>query len=146
MPLLIPLNWGEMTTRLAIALLVGAMVGLERESREKTAGLRTHMLLSFVAALLVLIPIQAGIFQLNPAGLSWIISSIIAGIGFMGAGVIVHGSRADSEEPGVEGVTSAAAIWVTAALAIAAGCGLWKLALIGAGFSLLILHLFKQVE
>lgn len=71
---------------------------------------------------------------------------IIVGIGFVGGGVILHRSRDRSDDSTVKGVTSAAAIWIAAALGTAAGCGLWQLALIGARISLFVLWVLKQLE
>jgi len=146
MPLLVPRNLGEMAIRLAVALLIGAVIGLERESRDKAAGVRTYALVSFNVAFLVLVSSQISVAQQSSQVLDRIIQGIVIGIGFIGSGMIVHHSRSLAEESSVEGLTSAATVWITAALAIAAGCGLWQLAMIGAGFSLLILRVFKQLE
>jgi putative Mg2+ transporter-C (MgtC) family protein len=133
-----------MILRLAFALLIGGTVGLEREVRNKPAGLRTHMLVSFGSALFVLVPIQLGIVQMDPDPLSRVIQGITAGIGFIGAGVILHDSQ--QEKLTVRGLTSAAAIWVSSALGIVAGTGLWSLGAIGAVMALLTLQLVKRME
>jgi len=129
---------------LAFALLIGGAVGLEREVRNKPAGLRTHMLVSFGSALFVLVPIQLGIVQTDPDPLSRVIQGITAGVGFIGAGVILHDSQ--QEKLKVRGLTSAAAIWVSSALGIVAGTGLWALGAIGAVMALLTLQLVKRME
>ena len=134
------------TFRLSIALLVGAIIGLERQIRHKPAGLRTHMLVSFGAALFVLIPLQISTAQEGRDAISRVIQGIAAGIGFLGAGEILHQSQESSNLAQVRGLPSAAAIWVCAALGIAAGCGLWQMALIGAGLSLVVLSVFKRFE
>ncbi|HCF28000.1 MAG TPA: hypothetical protein DEV81_12535 [Cyanobacteria bacterium UBA11049] len=133
------------TFRLSMALLIGAIVGLERQIRHKPAGLRTHMLVSFGAALFVLIPLQISTAQEGRDAISRVIQGVAAGIGFLGAGEILHESQS-SNLAQVRGLTSAAAIWVCAALGIAAGCGLWQMGLIGAALSLLVLSLFKRFE
>lgn len=133
-----------MILRLAFALLIGGTVGLEREVRNKPAGLRTHMLVSFGSALFVLVPIQLGIVEMDPDPLSRVIQGITAGIGFIGAGVILHDSQ--QEKLTVRGLTSAAAIWVSSALGIVAGTGLWSLGAIGAVMALLTLQLVKRME
>lgn len=129
----------ELSFRLGIALLTGTLIGLEREVKGKPAGLRTNMLVSMGAALFVLIPIQLGIAQENPDSLSRAIAGIINGVGFIGAGTILRSSK-------VRGLTSAAAIWVSAALGVAVGCGLWIIGLIGAGLTLIILRVFSRFE
>ena len=134
------------TFRLSIALLVGAIIGLERQIRHKPAGLRTHMLVSFGAALFVLIPLQISTAQEGRDAISRVIQGVAAGIGFLGAGEILRESQDSSNQAQVRGLTSAAAIWVCAALGVAAGCGLWQMGLIGAVLSLVVLSVFKKFE
>jgi putative Mg2+ transporter-C (MgtC) family protein len=132
--------------RLCLALLLGAVIGIERQIRHKPAGLRTHMLVSFGSALFTLIPLQAGVLEPSPEALSRVIQGIAAGVGFLGAGEIVRESSQKSQRPEIHGLTSAAAIWVSAALGITAGCGLWQLGLTAAILSFLVLYLFKRLE
>lgn len=134
--------------RLCIALIVGALIGLERQLRNKPAGLRTHMLVSLGSALFVLIPLQIGVTSESADALSRVIQGIAAGVGFLGAGEILRASRdrGNGELAEIRGLTSAAAVWVSAALGVVAGCGLWRLGLIGAVFALVVLSVFKQVE
>ncbi|MGH7999257.1 MAG: MgtC/SapB family protein [Brasilonema sp.] len=139
-------DWLNITFRLCLALLVGAIIGIEREIRHKPAGLRTHMLVSFGAALFTLVSLATGAKQPDPDALSRVIQGIAAGVGFLGAGEIVRQSSQESTRTQVRGLTSAAAIWVSAALGIAAGCGLWQLGLIAALLSLLVLSIFKRFE
>ena len=136
----------DIVVRLSLALLVGATVGFEREIRHKAAGLRTHMLVSFGSALLVLIPIQLGQAEESADALSRVIQGIAAGIGFLGAGEILQQSKQKSEQVRVRGLTSAAAIWVSAGLGIAAGCGLLALSLIAALMTLFVLAIVKRFE
>lgn len=143
---LAPIDWGELAVRLGVALLAGAIIGLERELKGKAAGLRTYMLVSLGAAFFVLIPIQLDAVRQSAEAFSRIMQGIIVGIGFVGGGIILHRSRDRSDDLLVKGVTSAAAIWIAAALGTAAGSGLWELALIGAGISLFILLVLKQLE
>lgn len=125
---------------------MGAIIGLERQLRQKPAGLRTHMLVSFGSALLVLIPLQIATVEETRDALSRVIQGIATGIGFLGAGEIVRESQDRVRLSQIRGLTSAAAIWVSAGLGIAAGCGLWQMSLIAALLSLLVLSLFKKFE
>lgn len=136
----------DIVVRLSLALLVGAVIGFEREIRHKPAGLRTHMLVSFGSAILVLIPIQLGQAEESADALSRVIQGIAAGVGFLGGGEILHQSQQESGQIRVRGLTSAAAIWVSAALGIAAGCGLLPLSLIGALMALFVLVVLKRLE
>lgn len=134
-----PISLLELGFRLGIALLTGTLIGLEREIKKKPAGLKTNLLVSVGSALFVLIPIQLGIAQQNPDSLTRAIAGVINGVGFIGAGTILRSSK-------IQGLTSAAAIWVSAALGVAVGCGLWVIGLIGAGVTLMILRVFSRFE
>ena len=127
-------------------MFVGGIIGWERQLRHKPAGLRTHMLVSMGSALFVLIPLA---MAKNPNGLDAVervIQGIAAGIGLLGGGEILRQGQQEIGEVEVHGLTSAAAIWVSAALGTAAGCGLWQLALIGALMSLFVLRVIKMLE
>ncbi|EAZ91786.1 MgtC/SapB transporter [Crocosphaera chwakensis CCY0110] len=134
-----PVNELTLVGRLGLALLAGAIIGAEREAKNKAAGLRTHILVSFGSAMFVLIPIQLGAAQQNPDILGRAISGIIGGVSFIGAGTILRSSR-------VHGLTSAAAIWVSSALGTAIGCGLWLLGLTGSLVALIVLRLLEKLE
>ena len=110
--------------RLGSAAIVGGLIGLERERAGKAAGIRTHMMVALGAALFVLVPTLAG---LEPGDLSRVIQGIAAGMGFLGGGTILK----RSSESDIEGLTSAATIWFTGAIGIAAGVGQIWLALVG---------------
>lgn len=139
-------DWLNISFRLCLALLIGAIIGLERQIRRKPAGLRTHMLVSFGSAVFTLIIMQTDGSQSSHDALSRVIQGIAAGVGFLGAGEIVRQSSQESQRLEVHGLTSAAAIWVSAGLGIAAGCGLWQLALIGGFLTFLVLTIFKRLE
>ena len=105
--------------RVLLAALLGALLGWERERAGKPAGLRTHMLVALGAALFVLFPAESG---MNIADLSRVIQGVATGIGFIGAGTILK--RAEAEQ--VEGLTTAASIWLTGAIGMSVGAGqLW---------------------
>jgi putative Mg2+ transporter-C (MgtC) family protein len=139
-------DWLNISFRLCIALLIGAIIGLERQIRHKPAGLRTHMLVSLGSAIFILIIMQTGGQQTSPDALSRVIQGIAAGVGFLGAGEIVRQSSQESHRLEIHGLTSAAAIWVSAALGTAAGSGLWQLGLIGSLLTFLVLNVFKRLE
>jgi putative Mg2+ transporter-C (MgtC) family protein len=131
--------------RLSLAIIIGALIGLERQLDHKPAGLRTHMLVSLGAAIFVLTGIQIGTVQDDVSSVSRIIQGITAGVGFLGAGEIINTVQ-QSGEVKVQGLTSAAAIWVSASLGVAAGCGLWTIGLFGAIATFLILRVAKLLE
>ncbi|UVL21521.1 MgtC/SapB family protein [Pseudomonas sp. B21-023] len=120
--------------RLVMAALLGAVLGFERESKGKSAGVRTHMLVSMGAALFVLAPSMAGA---DEQALSRVIQGIVAGIGFLGAGTILKGNGRDTSH--VKGLTTAAGLWMTAAIGTAAGMGREATALISTVLALLVL-------
>ena len=134
-----------MSFRLCFALLIGGIIGLERELRDKPAGLRTHMLVTLGSAIFTIIAIQIGGKEISPDALSRVIQGIASGVGFLGAGEILRKSSEQSKLE-IHGLTSAAAIWVAAALGIATGCGLWQLGLIGSVLTIVVLKLVKKVE
>lgn len=137
-------DWVSLLFRLGLAALVGGAVGWNRQMTGKAAGLRTHMLVSLGAALFVVIPIAAGSTSSNDA-LSRAIQGVATGVGFLGAGEIIQLSRT-TNKPQVRGLTSAASIWVTAALGMVSACGLWQASLIGTLMALLILDGAKRIE
>lgn len=108
----------RVTVRLVIAAILGGILGFEREHKGKAAGVRTHMLVAMGAALFVLVPRMAGA---DDAALSRVVQGIVAGIGFLGAGTILKGKEINANQ--VKGLTTAAGLWMTAAIGIAAGMG-----------------------
>lgn len=127
------------TVRLVTAALLGGLLGAERESEGKAAGLRTHMLVALGAALFVIAPYQAG---LSEGDLGRIIQGVAAGIGFIGAGTILK--LTDREE--IQGLTTAASIWLTAAIGIAAAVGPLWVALVCATCAWVILYVLGKVQ
>jgi putative Mg2+ transporter-C (MgtC) family protein len=124
--------------RLVLAALLGGLLGYERERHGKAAGVRTHMLVALGAALFVLVPKEAGV---SGADLTRVIQGIVAGIGFLGAGAIIKGSAEDS----VKGLTTAAGIWLTAAIGIACGLGRESTAVLSALLAFVILALVPHL-
>src|SRR5262245_39161827 len=139
-----PATWQAMLARLLLATALGAAIGVNRELRQKPAGLRTHALVSLGAALLALVGLSmatgGGVRDASAA--SRILQGIVAGVGFIGGGAILR----QDDSKGVHGLSTAASIWIVAATGIAAGCGLWRAALATAALALTILVLGAPVD
>lgn len=130
-----------------MALVFGAILGIERQIGRKPAGLRTHMLVSLGSALLVMVPLQiVGTAAEGDDAISRTIQGIATGVGFIGAGEILRENQTRTRLDRVRGLTSASAIWVSAGLGIAAGCGLWQMGLIGSILALVVLTVLKRLE
>ena len=108
----------RVTVRLLMAALLGGILGFEREHKGKAAGVRTHMLVALGAALFVLVPQLSGS---QADAMSRVIQGVVAGIGFLGAGTILKNTEGDVGH--VKGLTTAAGLWMTAAIGVAAGLG-----------------------
>lgn len=136
----IPPDQFDLLLNLLIATACGGLIGLNRELHNRPAGLRTHALTALAAALAVSV-----ILQLHPTSAdaaSRVVQGVLTGIGFIGAGVIVHHERRYR----VEGLTTAATIWVSSMIGIACGSGHAITALIGVMLTLLILSLGSWLE
>ncbi len=118
--------------RLVTALIVGTVIGLQRELTHKPAGLRTHLLVALGTSLLVVAAVNA---NMKSADVSRVIQGLITGIGFLGGGTILK----LTQEHEIRGLTTAAGIWLTAAASVAAGLGEYADAFIGAFFALIVL-------
>jgi putative Mg2+ transporter-C (MgtC) family protein len=129
----------RVSLRLFIALVVGGLVGLQRELTHKPAGLRTHMLLALGTAFLVITAEEAG---MSKSDLSRVLQGLVTGIGFLGGGAILK-LTAEHE---IHGLTTAAGIWLTATVGAAAGLGQLALAVVGVCLGLLVLAAFVKVE
>lgn len=123
--------------RLLVALALGGLLGYERESIGAPAGLRTHMLVSLGAALFVLIPLQAG---MQVEDLSRVLQGVTAGIGFLGAGAILK----QHDTNNVHGLTTAASVWMTAAIGVAAGMGREASAIVSAVLAFIVLSILRR--
>ena len=126
----------QITLRLLIAAILGGILGFEREQKGKAAGVRTHMLVAMGAALFVLVPQMSGS---QADAMSRVVQGVIAGIGFLGAGTILKGKEEDTGQH-VKGLTTAAGLWMTAAIGVAAGLGKEATALLS---TLLALGIFS---
>ncbi len=143
------LDW---SLRIAASLVAGGLIGLNRDMHGKPTGVRLHGLVSLSSALLVMAAQQVS----DPAGVTRVIQGIVGGIGFLGAGVIMHGSGAPRESEtvvtsasqivphgrlAIHHLTTAASIWATAAFGVACGLALWRLsilAIIGTTLALIV--------
>jgi putative Mg2+ transporter-C (MgtC) family protein len=129
----------RVAVRLCVALVLGGIIGFERECHESDAGLRTHMLVALGAALFVVGPQMAG---MQTSDMSRVLQGIITGIGFLGGGTILKlGERAH-----VKGLTTAASIWLTAAVGITAGLGRETTAIVATLFGIVVLALLPLLE
>ena len=109
----------DLMLRLLLAAGLGAVIGIERELRKRPAGLRTNILIALGSALFTIVSIQLGLASHTPDRVA---STIVSGIGFLGAGSILH------TQDRVEGMTTAATVWVNAAIGMAAGAGAYAIA------------------
>jgi putative Mg2+ transporter-C (MgtC) family protein len=132
----------QVCVRLAVAVLIGGVFGLNRELHGKPAGLRTHALVTLGAAMaaMIALPPQVGTGS-DPNALGRIIQGILTGVGFLGAGVILRDPAGH-----VTGLTTAATIWVCAGLGIVCGLGYWSLIGVSGGIVLAVLLLGRRVE
>jgi putative Mg2+ transporter-C (MgtC) family protein len=136
---------GSMLLRLSCALAAGGVIGWERELQDKPAGLRTNMLVALGAAVVVLAGLQlskAGVALENDAvgAASRIIQGIVGGIGFLGAGTILQSRHS------VHGLTTASALWLSAALGVSSGLGLYMLTITAAALALIVLTGLPTIE
>lgn len=127
------LGYLDVFLRLGAAVLAGAVIGFDREVRRKPAGLRTMALVALGSAVFVVATATASTVD----SASRVIQGVITGVGFLGAGSIIRGRTEES----VRGLTTAASIWLAAAVGVACGLALWPVVLIASGFGLLILVL-----
>ena len=124
------LHWGEVLVRIILAGVLGGAIGAEREIREREAGLRTHMLVAVGAALFTIVSAYAWRdFQFSAAsGVTFdptrIAAQVVTGIGFLGAGAIIRQGLS------IRGLTTAASLWVVAAIGMASGAGYYSAAVI----------------
>ena len=128
--------------QLLLAVFLGALIGLEREFQGKPAGLRTYALVSLGACLFTVIPLLGfkGLSDVSAFDPSRVASQVVVGIGFLGGGIIFL--KGDI----VYGLTTAAGLWISAALGVAVGAGLYWAAIFATLIALVILNVFKAAE
>jgi putative Mg2+ transporter-C (MgtC) family protein len=139
------LNWDESLLRLALAAVLGGLIGMERELREREAGLRTHLLVALGSALFTIVGAYgfhafldsgAAVVRADPTRIA---AQIVTGIGFLGAGAIIRQGLS------VRGLTTAATLWVVAAVGLAAGAGYYSAAVITTALVLIALYPLRIV-
>ena len=132
----------DIIIRLVLAFVLGGVIGIEREKKRRTAGLRTHVLVSMGSCLIMLTSIHIfdiykGLTALDPARIA---AGVVTGIGFLGGGAIIRSSH------DVRGLTTAATIWVSAGIGLTAGAGFYLAAVVATLLSLVALVVLKKVE
>ena len=125
-----PISFFELCLRLVASVLLGGAIGYEREMRRQPAGLRTHVLVSLASATFMVVSTQFVFFQhyvdngVIRADMGRIASNVVVGIGFLGGGAILHSGLR------IKGLTTAASLWLVAAVGLAAGSGMFVLAVV----------------
>ncbi len=134
--------FGVIASRLAVTVLLTGLIGWDRERLRKPAGLRTHILVGLGSALAMLVsimtgPVVNGVYQMDPR----IAQNVLTGIGFLGAGTILH-----LREGVVSGLTTAATLWTSAVIGLAVGCGFYSGGLLTTALVLLVLYCLNLVD
>jgi putative Mg2+ transporter-C (MgtC) family protein len=134
----------QILLRLIVATVIGTVLGLNREIHGKPAGMRTHALVALGAALITLTSLELVTTgkQVDSAAVLRTIQGLMAGIGFLGGGVILR----DDSHQSVHGLTTAASVWVVASLGIACGAGQWLTALMALALTLTVLIFLGRIE
>lgn len=130
----------RVTVRLLLAVSLAAIIGWERESRGKSAGLRTHMLVALGAALFTITSLEATANDVSDV--TRVIQGVAAGVGFIGAGAILKQESRNR----IRGLTTAGTIWLASAIGVAAGLGKLGAASLGIGLAWLILVVLEKVK
>ncbi len=129
-------HW-EIIRRVLLSAAIGGIIGAERELRHKSAGFRTNILIAMGAAIFTIVSVELASNTTDPTRVA---AQIVTGIGFLGAGAIM---RNDKE---IHGLTTAATVWVNAALAVAAGGGLYDVAILGGAITMIVLLILAPIE
>ena len=132
----------EAAFRLLVATLAGMAIGLNRDLHNKPVGMRTLGLVSLGSALVLLASTQFRQLEFEQDAVSRVIQGILTGVGFIGAGVVLH----DKTQMKIHGLTTAATVWVAAVLGVTAGMGAWLVTIIGSGLTLALLVFGGRLE
>jgi putative Mg2+ transporter-C (MgtC) family protein len=136
------LDWSEILLRLGVATLAGSAIGLNRDLHGKPIGLKTLGIVGLSTATVVLLALQLAEPSKIVDATSRVIQGILTGIGFLGAGVIVH----ESERFRVRGLTSAACTFLAACLGIVCGAGQWKIVAVALALAFVLLTVGRRIE
>jgi len=131
------MEWTTIVIRLAVSIVIGGLIGLERELEHKPAGLRTIILVCLGSTIFMLVGFELGLLGTE---MGRIVAGVVTGVGFLGAGAII---RARGE---VYGLTTAATIWLASGLGLAIGAGYYMLAITASVFVLIVLRILGIVE
>lgn len=136
------LNDAQIITRLILSVVLGGLIGLERQLHRRAAGLRTHIMVSLGSCLMMLtslyvFDIYNHIVPLDPTRLA---AGVITGIGFLGAGAIIR------DREGIKGLTTAASLWVVAGIGLAVGCGFYTAGMFTTVLALVALVFLRYIE
>jgi len=131
--------WLELILRMGSAVMAGFLIGINRAVRGKSAGVRTHGVVALASCFLIVVMSWS---HGDSGDLSRVIQGVVTGIGFLGAGVIMR----DQAEHHIEGLTTAASIWLTAAMGLACGFGLYHIVLLALGFAFVVLIIGGPIE
>lgn len=139
------LTFGQMVYRIVIAVAIGAVVGIDRETKNRPAGMRTHVLVCLGAALISLVEqatiayvVELGAAQIN-VSVGRLTSTIVSGVGFLGAGTIIIADRK------ITGLTTAASLWCIACLGLAIGAGFTTMAIVACMVVMIVLKLMQRI-
>ena len=128
----------RVSLRLLLAAILGGMLGFERETKGKAAGIKTHMFVALGSAIFMVIPLQIGV---EVADLTRVMQGMVTGIGFLGAGTILKGH----DEESVKGLTTAAGLWMTSAIGLTVGVGQAGSALLCTLFALIVFAVMPRL-
>lgn len=138
-----PSEWLDLGIRMSVATAAGAMLGFERSRQNRAImGFRTLSLVALASCLAVLAIVHSGLPQVNADAAGRVIQGVLSGVGFIGAGALIHGAKGSE----VHGLATAASIWVSAALGAAAALAIWPLILGGLALALLVLLIGPPLE
>lgn len=136
------LDDAQVVQHLVLALVLSGLIGLERQIRRRTAGLRTHILVCLGSCLMMLTSIHVFDIYKNevPLDPARIAAGVITGVGFLGAGAIMV------DRSNIKGLTTAASIWMVSAIGLAVGCGFYSAAIVSTFLTLAVLLVLRYVE
>ena len=136
-------DWLDIALRLLVATAAGALLGFERSRQDRAImGFRTLSLVGLASCIAVQAIVHSGLPQMNADAAGRVIQGVLSGVGFIGAGAVLHGSS----DKQVHGLATAASIWVSAALGAASALAIWPLIMVGASIALLVLFVGAPIE